>query len=313
MTQRVYFEKGEQTLVHVPHRAGASVLVASGTYQIVDTRYSIDADEHVIVVAGTAATVDATSTALTAAAGRNAQDRRALSLASTAALVVGSQYRLEAATGQAELVTIAAVTSATLARTTRETRGEYPTGSTLRGVECRALFPAGPAADEDNLDAEAWIVVWTFPGMPPIREPINLERGEEAQLATLDDLARLDPTISIVGGERYDAAAALATAHQDFRADLSMSGASEADVLTGPLGREAVKYRAAHLVMSHDDNPISERKAAAYQARYQEIRAALIVGSKKPGVVSLDKATQQARTSNPSQLFGCFGYRGPTT
>ncbi len=313
MTQRVYFEKGEQTLVHVPHRAGASVRVASGTYQIIDTRYSIDADEHVIVAAGTAATVDATSTALTAAAGRNAEDRRALTLASTEDLVVGSQYRLEAPSGQAELVTIAAVTSATKARTARETRGEYPTGSMLRGVECRALFPAGPAADDDNLDTEAWLVIWTFPDMPPIRESIYLERGEEAQLATLDYLARLDPTISIVGGERYDAAAALATAHQDFRADLAMSGASEADVLTGELGRQAVKYRAAHLVMSHDDNPISERKAAAYQARYQEIRAALIVGAKKPGVVSLDKATQQARTSNPSQLFGCFGWRGPTT
>jgi len=303
----IYFEKGAQALVTVPHRGGAPVRVTAGTFEIVDTRYSVDSDEHVIVSAGTAASIDATSTTLTAKAGRNAADRRALTLTSTAGLVVGAQYLLESVSGQAELVRIAAVPSGTLARTTQELRGDFATGTALRGVQVSATFPAPPAADEDNLDDGAFMVIWTFAGLPPIRESIHLERGEEAQLATLDDLRALDPMLSIGGGDRIDPAAALASAHMDFRADLAMAGAIEADLLAGPLGRLAVTNLAAHHATKHGDDPVSERKAADYKARYLEIRAAVVAGALKPGVVAVDK-DQQARTVNPAALFYGFGF-----
>jgi hypothetical protein len=305
----IYFSKGAQALVTVPHRGGAPVRVTAGTFEIVDTRYSVDSDEHVIVAAGTAASIDALSTTLTAKAGRNAADRRALTLTSTAGLVVGAQYLLEAASGQTELVRIAAVPSGTLARTTQELRGDFATGAALRGVQVSATFPAPPAADEDNLDDGAFMVIWTFAGLPPLRESIHIERGEEAQLATLDDLRELDPMLSIGGGDRIDPAAALARAHKDFRLDLQMAGVIEADLLAGALGRDAVCYRAAFLATQHGDDPVSERKAASYLARYQEIRAAVVVGALKPGVVALDK-DQAARATNPATLFHGWGF-GP--
>ena len=111
---RVYYEGGAQTLTTIPHRNGAPVRVAAGTYEIFDTRYSEDSDLYEVVAAGTAATIDSTSKTLTAKAGRGATDRKALTMASTTGLVVGSTYILEGLHGATELVRIAAIASAIL-------------------------------------------------------------------------------------------------------------------------------------------------------------------------------------------------------
>lgn len=308
-THRIYYGKGAQTLTTIPHHRGAPVRVASGTYAIVDTRHGVDSDEHVVVAAGTAATVDAVSTTLSAKAGRAATDRRAVTVVSTTGVAAGHQYILTSPAGAVELVRVAAggVVSGTVLRAAQEIRGDFPTGSTLRGVEVTATFPAPPAADDDNLDNDPWLVVWTFPDLPPIRESIYLERGEEAQLATLDDLRELDPYLALAGGDRIDPAAALARAHRDLRVDLQLAGVSDSDLLAGPLGRDAVTYRAAELCCSHGDDAVSERKAQSYGDRYQELRAALVVGAKKPQVAALT-TDETAKRVTPATLFHGFGF-----
>ena len=282
--------------------------VTSATYEIIDTRYGVDSDEHVVVAAGTAATVDATSTTLTARAGRGAADRRALTLTSTAGVTTGHQFVLTSSAGAVELVRVADVVSATVLRTAAEIRGDYAAGSTFKGIEVAGVFPADPAADDDNLDSDAFVVVWTLPGLPPIRESVFVERGEEGQLATLDDLAELDPHIPLAGGDRVSPAAALARAHKDFRVDLQLAAINESDLLAGPIGRDAVCYRAAELCFSHGDDPVSERKAKSYGARYQELRAAIVVGALKPQVVALDKSDEVAKRTSPATLFYGFGF-----
>ena len=308
-THRVYFGKGAQTLTTIPHRAGSPLRVASGTFEIVDTRYGVDSDDHVVVAAGTAATVDATSTTLTARAGRVAADRRALSLTSTTGVTTGHQYILTSPAGAVELVRIDAVVSGTVLRTVAELRGDFATGSTFKGIEVTGTFPADPAADEDNLNHESFMVVWTLPGLPPLRESVLIERGEEGQLATLDDLAELDPMIPLAGADRVSPATALARAHKDLRTDLQLACVSEADLLTGPIGRDAVTYRAAFLCFQHGDDPVSERKAKSYEARYQQLLNGIIVGAKKPGVLALDKREESARASNPAVLLYGFGFQ----
>lgn len=308
-THRVYFGKGAQTLTTIPHRAGSPLRVASGTYSILDTRYGVDSDEHEVVAAGAAATVDATSTTLTARAGRVAADRRALTLTSTTGVTAGHQYIVTNPAGAVELVRIDAVVSATVLRTATEVRGDFATGSTFKGIEVTGTFPADPAADEDNLDQESFLVVWTLPGLPPLRESVFVERGEEGLLATLDDLTELDPMIPLAGGDRVSPATALARAHKDFRTDLQLADVSEADLLTGPIGRDAVTYRAAFLVFQHGDDPVSERKAKGYEARYQQLLNGIIVGAKKPGVVALDKREESAQASNPATLLWGFGFQ----
>lgn len=307
-THRVYYAKGDQTLRTIPHRDGRPVRVTSGTYAILDVRHGDSSADHTLVAPGTAATIDAVSTTLTAKAGRNATDRRALTLASTVGLTAGRTYILESSVGVAELLRVVAVTGPTGALAAREIRGDFPVNSTLKGVEVAATFPGAAADDEKNLDGLPWIIVWTFTGFPPIRESIQLERGEESQLATLEDLAELDPYLSTVGGDRIEPALALARAHKDWRTDLMLAGADEADYLSGPIGRDAVLYRAAWHSLHHSEDESAIRRAEEYGKRYDEFRAAVQVGSKKPGIVTLDKSEESATEFNPANLFKPFGW-----
>jgi hypothetical protein len=304
-SHRVYFGKGEQTIRTVPHRAGRPVRVGSATFGIFDARYGVDSADHVLVAAGTIASLDTASTTTTALAGRRATDRRVLTVADSASFTAGRRYLLEAADGRAELVRVVAVPSGTAILAAAEILGDYATGSTLRGAEVAATFPAIAADDEDNLDGMPWIVAWTFPDLPPLRESIHLERGEELLLATIDDLAQLDPMLVRIGGDRMEPALALAQAHRDFRTDLALAGANEADFLAGPIGRDAVTYLAAHHALKSSNDESARRRAEDYKARYQELRTALQVGRDKPEVVALDRE-QQTRTVNPASLFRMY-------
>jgi len=306
-THRVYFGKGAQAVATVPHRDGRPVRLDAATYAICDLRHGEASPDYVVVAAGTAAAIDAVSTTLTAKAGRTAETRRRLALTSTAGMVEGHSYLLQAPTGEAEIVKIVAVPSGTIALAHAEIRGDYPTASTLRGIEVSATFPADPANDADKLDGMPWLLVWQFTGFPPIRESIHLERGEEAQLATLADLLRLDPMLSIQGADRIDPAIALDRAHRDFRTDLLLAGVSESDLLAGPIGRDAVVYRAAQLCLHHSESDADRGKAEGYGERYQELRAALQVGAKKPQVTVLDHEDASAVPVNPAALFKAFG------
>lgn len=307
-SHKIYYGRGAQDIVSVPHKGGQPVRVASATYEIVDSRHSVDSSAHVVVAAGTAATLDATSTTLTAGAGRGANDHRALTVASTAGLVVGRLYILTAASGEAELVTIAAVPSATLARTVSDVRSTYLSGATLRGIEVTATFPEIEADDDDNLDGLPFIITWTFPAMPPVREPIFADRGVEAQLATLADLLQLDPFISKIDGDAVSPATALARAHRDLRTDLEIAGIREADLLAGNIGRDCVTYRAAHLVFAHNGDDVSRSKAESYQTRYETLRAALTTGDRtKPGIAALTPDVL-VTTKNPGIGFVMWGY-----
>lgn len=305
-SHRVYFGGGEQPVVTIPHRDGRPLRVTAATYAILDTRHPDNSDDHELVAAGTAAAVDAVSTTLTVRAGRAAEDRRHITVTSTAGYTAGKHYLLEAPDGRAELVRAAAVPSATTLLTTAEIAGDYFAGTTLRGVEVTALFPAEAADDEQNLDDMAWVIAWDFAGLPPIREAIRLHRGEEAELASLEDLKRLDPSLSSYGGDRTDLALHLAQAHRNFRVDLTMAGANESDLLTGMIGHNAVVHLAAALALSHSRDEGAVERGKSYAARYAQLLAGLQVGAKKPDTTALDRRTETETTINPASLFRPF-------
>lgn len=307
-THRAYFGKGTQTLITTPHRDGRPVRVASATYAILDTRFGESSDQHVLVAAGTVGIVDPASTILTNTAGRNAPDHRVITVSSTAGFVRGHTYILQSPSGYVEEVKISEVVSGTALRVDAEIRGEFAVASALKGFEVSASFPEEAANDSAKLDDMPWILVWTFPGFPPIREPIHLERGEEAQLATHSDLVRLDPNIAKLGGNVFDTASALLSAHKRWRNDLMLGGAIESDLITADLGQEAVTNLAAYycLLSSTDEN--DREKRDFYLKRYNEIRAALNVGAMKPHIVPLDKASETAGKVNPVALFKAFGF-----
>ena len=304
-THRVYFDKGAQPIRTIPHRDGRPVRVTAATYGIFDARFGDNSSDHVVVAEGTAATIDSVSTTLSAKAGRGATDRRTITVASTAGISPGRTYLLQAPSGVVELVRIATVASNTALLAGAEIRGDFPAASTLKGVEITATFPADEADDETNLDGMPWIVVWSIEGFPPLRETIHLERGEEALLASLDDLRELDPTLSVTGGDRIDPALALARAHRDLRTDLLMAGANESDMLLGPIGHDAVTYRAAALCMLSNDDDVSKSKAEFYLDRYAKLIAAIKVGAEKPQVVALDQDSN-AKAPSKTAVFISF-------
>jgi hypothetical protein len=300
---RVFYGKGEQPIRTVLHLRSRPLRVTAATYAILDTRYGADSADHILVAAGTAAAVDAASTTLSARAGRAAADPRRLTVASSAAFAAHRQYLIESSEGRIEIVRVVAITSATEMLAAAEIVGDFSTGAQVRGVELTAQFPAVAADDDENLDDMSWVIVWTAAGIPPIREPIRLHRGEEAQLATLDDLFELPGLAGYANASRQEPGLALARAHRDLRTDLTLAGASETDLLTGQLGREAVLHRAAHLLLSISTDEGAERRADEHGKRYQELRAGLTVGRKKPDTTALDKRTAAETSINPARHF----------
>lgn len=292
-THRVYFGKGDQTVRTIPHRDKRPVRVESGTYAIYDARFGDVSSDHIVVAAGTAAAISSVSTVLTAKAGRNANDRHAVTVSATAGITAGRTFLLTSPVGHAQTITVASVVSGTALLAANEIRGDFPTGSTLQGVEVSATFPAVEADDDDNLDGLPYVVVWDFPGFPPLRDSIFLQRAEESLAASLDDLLELDSSISNVGGDRRVAETALARAHKDLRTEMLMAGANESDMLLGPIGRDAVLNRAAVYCWMNSSDEQAKAKVAFYDARWTKLVGSLKLGSEKPQVVTLSQASAE--------------------
>lgn len=307
MQHRIYFGKHAQAVSTVPHRDGRPVRVLAATYGIFDARFGDTSNDHVVVAEGTAAAIDAVSATLTNKAGRSAQNRRTITVGSTAGMAAGRLYLLTSTAGVVELVKLAAVVSGTEVLTASELRGDFASGSLLQGAEVSAMFPAVEADDDNNLDGMPWVIVWSAPGLPPLRETIFLERGEELQLASLDDLLELDPMISVVGGDRVDPAKSLARAHRDLRTELLMAGANESDMLLGPIGRDAVTYRGAALCwMSCGDSDEASRKVDFYLERWNRLVASIKVGEPKPQVVAVSQASGEKAPSKAAIFLSHF-------
>lgn len=305
MPTRVYYGKGNQTVYAIPRRNGRAVRVASGTYAILDTRFAEGSAEQVLV-ASTDVTLSSASTTISARAGRGAADHRKLTVVSSTNFVEGRTYLLEGVDGYAEEVRVAKVASATVILADNEIVGDYAASSLLRGLEVAGTFPSTAADDPDNLDGLPWIIVWTLPELPPQRDSIHLERAEEAMSATQVDLIQLDPQLGVAGGDRQELSLALARAQRDFRVDISLAGADEALVLAGPIGRDAVLYLAAYHALKGSNDESAMRRCEDYRRRYNELRANLQSGARKPEVVSMERRNDATTARNPLNLFRTF-------
>lgn len=295
---RVYAGKGDQQVTTIPRRDSRPVLVASGTVAIYDTKFSDSSSDHIVVAPGTPITLDTTATELANGAGRYAENFRVITVLSTAGIVPGQCYLLTSSdNGITEDVRIHSVHSATELLTDSEIRGSFPTGSTLRGLECSVTFPASEADDDKNLSEEPspYIVVWNFAGMPaPIQDTIYLQRGEASMLATLDDLKEIDQMLAVTGGDRVDPHAALNRAHRDLRTELLMAGADESSMHLGAIGRDYVIYRAAYLCALHsaEDDDRAAKRAESYRVRAEKLITSVKVGAPKPQVVALSQKSE---------------------
>lgn len=298
---RLQYGQGQQTIRTIAvSELGFAVRPSAATLQLVDLRYG-DSDAARIVVAETAATVDAVNTTTTAACGRSATHPSLITLASVASIAAGRRYLLRNASGQFDLVT--AVDVATGPKTVRaltEPLHPFPTNSTFQGIEISATIPDTVADDEESFDAHLR-VIWTFTGVEPARviETVRVVRPPPSWL-TVDDLLRLEPFLA---NRMADLESAVAQAHQDISTDLLAAGIDPHTHDPGQIGRNAAVYRAAYLALMAQDDDAARERAEKHLSRYRWLCTNLTVGCDKPGVSEVDPRTGARKPVDIRSLF----------
>ena len=287
---RLIYSAGAQSVRSVPMRSGLPVSVASADYKLIDLRYSATSDGHVL--ASGAATIDSVSTTLAAAGGKSTGDPRALSVASATGIVAGRRYLLSSG-GRTELVRVEAVSGTTL-RLAATLPSYFASGSSFLGVEMVASIGADFLADDDYLSRHTLAIRWEPFGLPAFQEQIFVERVAPTPLVTPEALIELDATLPAFTGDGFTMSTALRLALEDFQVDLAGAGLDDTRIMTGPIGANAVKYRAAYHCLKHAAEDSAVRRAQAYEARYHELLANLLAGKDKDKVtkVNADNAAE---------------------
>lgn len=284
---RVYFGEGSQTIRTVPLRgASRPYLVGSGTYEIHDLRYPEDSDSRILASGNVI--VDSVSTTLSAAAGRapGVTDPRALTVASATGIVVGRCYLLRQS-GRDELVEVDGISGTTIRLRAAVTQ-PFPSGSSLLGIECSCSVPAEVTADDVYLGEDNLGVRWELGDLPPLLEPVFLERHVTAPIITRSDVLALDRTLESHDGLGLGIDLAIAQAQSDLAIDILSAGHNDSRVMAGPIGRECLKYAAAYHALKHAMGESEVRRAEHYKQRAADLRTNLLVGLDKAKVTHLD-------------------------
>lgn len=314
MIHRLVYGGGAQTLRHVPAATnGRAAVVASATYSIVDLRRSTT-DTARTIQASTAATVDAVSTTISAAAGPSTADARKLTLTSATGVTAGKRYLLtHATTGASEPVRVVEVTGSVLLLAD-PVAAAFPSGATFKGLEVTGTFPSATANDETLFDngGGPYLVAWVYSagGETITREEvIFVERAREHCPATEADLREHHPEIgsAIVGG-KTSIASYLAAAWRAMRADLTSRGVELQD-LKSDVATAAVCYLAAARLYRFSGTAASDRGeewadlADRAQAAYRDLLGAMTRGLARPSTVEINRrdATAQPGTSTTAR------------
>lgn len=289
MTHRLLYEGGGQSVrAVVANASGRPVVVAACSFEVCDLRHPATSAAHVL--ASGSATLDSVSTTLAAAAGKGTADPRALTVTSATGIAVGRRY-LAVSGGKSEVVRIDAVSGTTL-RLVGDLPTYFASGSSFLGLEVSATIPAEVCADVNFLGESLLAIRWLPTGAPAFIEPVFVERQAPAQLVTPDELVSFDPGLSTYasgGASTMSLAAACAEAQTDLNVDLLAAGCDDAQILTGPIGRRAVLALGAWHLLKHSTDPSAVSRAERYHARYQELRASLLVGLDKAKTRRLDE------------------------
>ena len=307
---RVVYGGGAQAVSHVPRDVtGRAVVVASATYEILDLRYPVDSADRTIV-ASTAATVDAVSTTISAAAGPTTADPRKITVASATGITRNTPYLLATATtGASEVVQVEQVTS-TVVLVREPIASAFASASTFKGLAVSGTFPSVTANDEDlfELGGGPYLVRWTYTaaGVAITREDVAfVVRALESCPATAAEVRERYPEIGAgqVGGQSH-LAQYLGAAWRALQVDLLSRGLELQDIKSELAtdavcaGAAAKLYRWTAIGAGENGDRYSDL-ADRTEARYREILDALSRGLDKPGTVRIDRndATAPAGSS----------------
>lgn len=304
---QIIYGAGSQTLRTVPvNRQGRPTLATSATYRIVDLRKGEDDPEREVVAAGTAATIDSTSTTSSAACGRGTVNTKKIPVSSVVGFAAGRRYLITLADGTRELFVCEGIGANYLIPRDELSR-QYASGATVRGIEVSGTFPALVADDEEKIEdgqGGPYAVDWSWDVDPsPRREMCWIIRQPDSLLCTQDDVLSIDPTISATSGERITIPTAIKQAAAEVRVHLQLHQIDPDNFHSPGLLKLAVAYRALwHLtrLLSSKDGQNAAR-AETYQTEAQKYLDNVTIGQPPEKSVKVDPSTDTAPggTSKP--------------
>jgi hypothetical protein len=312
MEHLVKFGQGAHTLYHVPmDEFGKPQRIASATYSIVDLREP-DSSSARVVVASTAATLDAASTTLDETAGPTAShgDPNRLPVAAVTGFVSGRTYLLEKADGSARETVIVSGVDAANGRlySLFPIQHDYASSDLIRGVEFSGTFPSDDASDEESLQDGGgpyqvqWVYtmngqVWCVP------ESIWLSRYDFAPLCTDVDVLMECPMLAERGRGRFTVRMALGAAMDQLVAELMSADMDPSQFRLSPSIRQAVKKKACEYMFRWCQTPADDLRAELYRAEYERLINNLLTGRPGKHVVQVSKADDTAEPSAQVDAF----------
>lgn len=304
MIHRLTFSGGAQSVRTVVLRDdGRPIAPASATFAVVDLRHDADDASHEVETGN--ATVDSVATTISAAAGRSTTNPRVVTVASAVGIVAGRRYLLSASGRAPEIVHVTEVSGTTLVLAS-SLGGAFPSGSAFTGVELSATVSADVCAEEEYLDQPNRLAIrWTPAGHRPFIEALHIERLAVAPLVSPDEILKLDATLHAYLDGNMSIADALAQAVEDFNVEMLTSGVDDDEILAGPIGRSALKYRAAWHVLKGSTDVSAVSRAERYDARWQHLVSELVQGWDKAKTARLTKGV----TAQPPDLRSRFAGR----
>ena len=294
-----------KTLYHVPRdRYARAAIASSPTFAVVALWHSEDSTEREIV-AETVTTVDTTTTTLSDDAGPAEANPKLLPVASSVGFVAGRSYLL--VQGEvSQLVTCEGIdTGQFLCK--QEVRHPFTSGATLRGVEISASFPAD-AADEDDLEAGGgpYGIVWSYTiagvGYYPIEEAWVV-RYDAQPLITTADLERRWPEVASMVSTRWSLEDAIASASDDFLADIESSGRDPHGLLHSAVARVCVADKALEKLHRWSRSDRGDEYAEVLRMDYDRRVRDLLTGQTPVRTAEISHTTNTA-TQGGSRVHG---------
>lgn len=297
---------GAQTIRSLPiNRHGRPTVVTSCTYRIVDLRKGEDDPEREVVAAGTAATIDTTSTTTDAACGRGTQYARRIPVASTTGFSQGRRYLITLADGSREMFVCEGIASGDYLIPRDELSRQYASGATVRGLEVSGVFPSLVANDEEKIeDGEGgpYAVDWSWDLDPsPRRELIWLIRQPDSLLVSEEEVLAIDPTLTATEGSRLSLATAVRQASTEVRVQLQLHQIDPDGFHAGMALRLATAYRAAWHIVRLSKGDANQARAELYMGESQKLMDSICIGQPPEKSVKVSPSTDTAPggTSKP--------------
>lgn len=308
--QAIIYGGGAQALeVYATDKQGRVVAPATARAKIVDLYYPEDAaDSDRIVLAEDDATIDTTSTVITAAAGPSAADPRKIVVTSATGLTVGRTYALSAG-GRTEAIEVDRIDGLNVYAVNPLRYQFAATTSSLIGLRATVTFPEARANDADEVDRRTtYAVDWTFTGVTgptKVRTFARIERRGKAPRAVAADVFRCDPQLSTATHSRTVVEQHIAQADLELDALLLDRGDLLPDVHQGLAGRLAVAWGAlelAYRVLGEQH----EGRAAWAAGKAKEWRERVLSGRKADDHVETTRGgdkLRRTRTRTPLALI----------